>query len=70
MRFSTITVAALLGTGSATPTFFKFGEQEILAAKAVANIGLDAAQHGYPSPKTCTLNNVAVRREWYRTRRQ
>ncbi len=64
MRFSSIAVAAVLfGAGSASPAF-KFGEQEALAAKAVINIGVNAAQNGYPSPKTCTLRNVAVRREW------
>ncbi|KAF3049044.1 hypothetical protein E8E11_008917 [Didymella keratinophila] len=61
MRFSTIATAALIGSASAT---FKFGEQEALAANAVFNIGLNAAQNGYPSPNTCTLKNVAVRREW------
>jgi tyrosinase len=62
MRFSSITAAALIGGVSAT---FKFGEQEALAAAGVFNIGLNAALHGYPSPETCTLKNVAVRREWY-----
>ncbi|KAJ8118157.1 hypothetical protein OPT61_g814 [Boeremia exigua] len=61
--FSIAAVAALIGVGSASLAF-KFGEQEALAAKAVINIGLDVAKNGYASPKTCTLKNVAVRREW------
>lgn len=61
MRFCTIATAALIGSASTT---FKFGEQEALAANAVFNIGLNAVQNGYPSPSTCTLKNVAVRREW------
>ena len=61
MRFSTIATAAFIGGASAT---FKFGEQEALAAAGVFNIGLNAAVNGYPSPDTCTLKNVRVRREW------
>lgn len=61
MRFSSIAAATLIGSASAT---LKFGEQEALAANAVFNIGLDAALNGYPSPNTCTLKNVAIRREW------
>ena len=62
MRFSSIAAAALIGGASAT---FKFGEQEALAAAGVFNVGLNAATNGYPSPDTCTLENVRVRREWY-----
>lgn len=61
MRFSPLATAALINGASA---IFKFGEQEALAAAAVFNIGLNAAQNGYPSPDTCTLKNVRVRREW------
>lgn len=61
MRFFSIAAAALIGSANAA---FKFGEQEALAANAAFNIGLDAALNGYPSPGTCTLENVAVRREW------
>lgn len=61
MRFTEIITAALIGAASAAP---KFGEQEALAAAGVHNIALNAALNGYPSPKTCTLDNVKVRREW------
>lgn len=49
-------------TGSATVT--KFMEVDALAAQGVFNLGLHIAQNGNSSPKTCTLENIAVRREW------
>ncbi|KAH4102311.1 hypothetical protein HBI81_009010 [Parastagonospora nodorum] len=49
-------------TGSTTAT--RFMEVDALAAQGVFNLGLHIAQNGYPSPKTCTLENIAVRREW------
>lgn len=62
MRFSTIAAATLLGSVSAT---HKLEESDKLAAKGLENLQLYTAQHGLPSPDTCTLENVAVRREWY-----
>jgi tyrosinase len=61
MRFSTIAVTSLLGGVSAA---HKLGEADKLAAKGMHNLQLYAAEHGLPSPDTCTLENVAVRREW------
>jgi hypothetical protein len=36
---------------------------DALAAQGVLNLGFHIAEEGYPSPKTCTLKNAAVRRE-------
>lgn len=62
MRFITAAaiVAAVTGTVDAT-----FMETDILAAAGLAKLGLHVALNGYPNPEKCTLENVAVRREWY-----
>lgn len=61
MKFATILTAGFAGSASA----IKFMEVDALAAEGVFKLGLHVAENGYPSPKTCTLKNVAVRREWY-----
>ena len=60
MKFSTATVAVLLGGTSAT-----FLESNVLAAEGLTKLGIHVAVHGYPNGDHCTLKNVAVRREWY-----
>ena len=59
--------AALLsaGVGAAPLEARTFLETDALAAEGVFNLGLYVAKNGYPSAKTCTLENVALRREWY-----
>ncbi|OCK98505.1 Di-copper centre-containing protein [Cenococcum geophilum 1.58] len=60
MHFLTLILAApLLFQGVFAQTF----ETDILAAKALFNLATYTAQHGYPSG-SCTLQNVAIRREW------
>jgi hypothetical protein len=61
MHFLTLILAApLLFQGVFAQTL----ETDILAAKALFNLATYTAQHGYPSG-SCTLQNVAIRREWY-----
>lgn len=60
MKLSNILPAGLIGSASAV----KFMEVDQLAAQGMFKLGLHVAQNGYPSPKTCTLDNVAIRREW------
>ena len=58
MRLTAITIAALLGGTSAFET-------EKLAEEGLAKLNLHVAREGYPNAENCTLDNVAVRREWY-----
>jgi tyrosinase len=60
MKLSTILTAGLVGTVEG----IKFMEVDALAAQGMFNLGLNVAINGLPSPKTCNLKNVAVRREW------
>jgi hypothetical protein len=43
----------------------KTTEHDKLAAQGLANVASDVEKHGYPEPGTCTLENAAVRKEWY-----
>jgi tyrosinase len=61
MKLSHVLPVGLIGGASA----IKFMEVDALAAQGVFKLGLHVAQSGYPSPQTCTLENVAIRREWY-----
>jgi tyrosinase len=61
MRFSNTAVVALIGAVDA----IKLTEHDKLAALGLINVGKDVAKNGYPSPGTCTLENVKVRKEWY-----
>ncbi|KAF2026205.1 Di-copper centre-containing protein [Setomelanomma holmii] len=60
MKLQVLLSLSIIGGTSAA----KFLEVDSLAAQGMVNLGLHVAQNGYPSPKTCTLNNVAIRREW------
>lgn len=60
MKLSITFIAGLASSAIAV----KFMEVDSLAAQGMFNLGLNIAKNGYPSPKTCTLENVAVRREW------
>jgi tyrosinase len=62
MRFSLAFTAGLLGSASAGA--IKFQENDALAAKGMTNLAAHVAKNGYPAPEKCTLQNVAVRREW------
>jgi tyrosinase len=61
MRFFEIAVVVLAGSASA----FKVTEYDKLAALGQENLKNDVEKNGYPSPGQCTLENVAVRKEWY-----
>jgi hypothetical protein len=60
MKLSNVLTAGLVGTAQGV----KFMEVDALAAQGMFNLGLNVAINGLPSPKTCNLKNVAVRREW------
>ncbi|KAF1846119.1 Di-copper centre-containing protein [Cucurbitaria berberidis CBS 394.84] len=65
MKFSSISVAALLGVVGAAPLDARNGfESDALAAKGAVNLGYHVAKNGYPNPQKCTLETAAVRREW------
>ena len=59
-------VCALLFT-IAAPTSagaLKLLEHDILAAEGVFKLGFHLAANGLPSPGTCTLDKLSIRREW------
>lgn len=60
MKLAIILAKAFAGSSYAV----KFMEIDALAAEGMSNLGAYIAANGYPSPKTCTLKNAAVRREW------
>ncbi|KAF2018019.1 Di-copper centre-containing protein [Aaosphaeria arxii CBS 175.79] len=64
MRSSFLAAAALISC-----TFAKTFEYDILADQGFANLKLHVSQKGFPSPETCTWENVAKRREWSRLTR-
>ncbi|RAR08504.1 Di-copper centre-containing protein [Stemphylium lycopersici] len=60
MRLIEIAAVALAGSASA----LKITEHDKLAALGLENLRNDVEKNGYPSPGQCTLENVAVRKEW------
>jgi tyrosinase len=68
MKLLSIVAVALIGAGgvgaapSTTPTAH---ESDALTAKASRNLDAYLAKKGYPNPKKCNKNNIAVRKEWY-----
>ncbi|KAF2621922.1 Di-copper centre-containing protein [Macroventuria anomochaeta] len=42
----------------------KLMEHDLLAAEGMLKLGIHLAENGLPSPETCTLDKVSVRREW------
>jgi tyrosinase len=65
MKISGFAVAALVSSVSAAPLQERtFLETDALAAEGVLRLGFYIAKNGYPNAKKCTLDNVAVRREW------
>lgn len=60
MRVLILAIAALASCVSAT-----FGQHDALAAQGLLELSLHVATEGLPEPKTCSLKNVRVRREWY-----
>lgn len=72
MRFSSLpaaapllfsAVSALVAAPRDSTNTPYLGLVDFLAAEGLFNLGLYVATHGYPS-QSCTLENVAVRREW------
>lgn len=65
MRLCSVAAAALISGATAAPLETRtFLEIDGLAATGVLNLGFSVALHGYPSKSSCTLENVAVRKEW------
>ncbi|CBX97525.1 hypothetical protein IAQ61_007066 [Plenodomus lingam] len=60
MKLGNILLSGLVGSTGAV----KFMEVDSLAAEGMFKLGMHIAENGYPSPKTCTLKNAAIRREW------
>jgi hypothetical protein len=60
MKISTLVIAALASGSSES-----FGQHDALAAQSLLKLVLHVATEGVPEPKTCSLKNVRVRREWY-----
>jgi hypothetical protein len=60
MRLLPVAAAALIGSVSA----IKLTEHDKLANLGLQNVAKDVAKYGYPRPRTCTLKNAAVQKEW------
>ena len=60
MKLSHILTASLAGCADA----LKFMENDVLAAEGMIKLGIHVAKNGLPSPGTCTLDKVSIRREW------
>lgn len=61
MKLSSVLTASLAGVVNGV----KFMEVDLLAAQGMFNLNLDIKENGYLNPKACTLENAAVRREWF-----
>jgi len=59
MKVSTLATAILFGGVGASIV-----ENDALAVEALAKLTSNVAQNSYPDAEKCTLDNVAVRREW------
>jgi hypothetical protein len=67
MKVLTFAVVALISSTGAVPLEDRASlvlETDALAAQGALNLGANTAQNGYPNPKTCNSQNVAIRREW------
>jgi tyrosinase len=60
MKLFTVLAVGLAGSVSAA----KYMEVDALAAQGMVNLRRYVADNGYPSPRTCTLKNASVRKEW------
>lgn len=60
MHFPIVAIAL-----SAVALAAKLTEHDKLAAQGLDNIAADVSKHGYPAPRSCTLETAAVRKEWY-----
>jgi tyrosinase len=66
MKLLSIVAVAFIGSvGAAPSTAPTAHESDTLTAKASRNLDAYLAKKGYPNPKKCNKNNVAVRKEWY-----
>ena len=61
MKLSSVLLAALFTAVSAK---HKPQEVDSLAAQGLHKLEAYYSKNALPNPKTCTLDNVAVRREW------
>jgi hypothetical protein len=60
MKIIDLAAAILLGVANATPT-----QIESLTEQALSNLEARFASNEHPKTETCTLDNAAVRREWF-----
>jgi len=63
MKLSKVLLAALASTASAK-NIGKPNEVDALAAESLHRMQAYYSKNPLPSPGTCTLDNVAVRRDW------
>jgi len=63
MKLSNVLLAALASTGSAKNKD-KPNEVDTLAAEGLHEMQAYYSENPLPSPGKCTLDNVAVRRDW------
>lgn len=61
MKLSNVLLIVLTSVANAKK---KPEEVDALAAKGLHNLEAYYSKNALPSPKKCTLDNVAVRREW------
>lgn len=66
MKLSNVLATALtsLTNASCTNTTDKPQEVSVLAAEGLRRLQAYYSNNTLPNPETCTLDNVAVRREW------
>lgn len=60
----TSVLTVLFGVFAPSAAALKVLEHDILAAEGVFKLGFHLAATGLPSPETCTLDKLSVRREW------
>jgi tyrosinase len=63
MKLSNILIAALAGVATAKKKN-RPHEVDVLAAEGLKRLEAYYTENPLPSPGTCTMDNVAVRREW------
>jgi len=63
MKLSTALLVAVASTASAKNNN-KPNEVDALAAESLHRMQIYYSENPLPSPGTCTLDNVAVRRDW------
>jgi len=63
MKFSIFFLAGLVASANVSPRP-KYMENDVLAAKALANLKDYVSKNGYPGKGNCTIETASVRKEW------